>query len=188
MRHYIRRTEIGELVGCDTRTRGWPDGADPNDQDTKDAAAARLRALRARIGGFVAWVAYDCPCPRDLQSCMCAYGMVDDHYYNGVVLFPKPELTLEVNESAVSTDTVDLAPGSSAQLRLVGAVPNGHTVDVFLHDAREGSGPRLLTTVKFNGGTSDTTQIKAPQQGMSLLIHGSSKYVRRFTLTVRGWA
>ena len=187
MRHYLRYSQDGELVGCDTRTFGWPTLADPRDPATSDPVAKWLQSFRLQTTpAFDGWAAYDCPCPRAAGSCPCAYSMVPDHYYNGKVLFPKPTLTVEVDGEPVTTGKVTASPGASVLLQLRAAVPDHHTVRVAT--ARESlASPLDACELSFTGGLSTTVELLVPQQGICGTISGKSKYVREFYLTLLGW-
>jgi len=191
MRHYIRYDGNGELIGCDTRTGGWPVGADPRDSNTSDPTAQWLNKQRVSAGLTCAgWAAYDCPCPRDKQSCLCPYGVVDFHYFNGVVLFPKPQLTVIVNGAPYDGSTVRAAPvvvpaGSTVTLQLLAATIPGHQTE--LQSVTKDQAAMLTPTLTFADGQSNVVNLIAPPQGVTGILTGRSKYVRRFFVTIKGW-
>ena len=187
MRHYLRYDKNGELVGCDTRHGGWPDGADPRDAGTQDLAAQRVRKKRG-AGQFVSWAAYDCPCPSSERTCLCPHGVLDHHYYNGVVIFPKPQLTVIVDGEPYGGEELRRSPGSTVSLRLVAATTEKHQVlleSVTKDHASLFEGSLALT---FVGGQTNTVELIAPPQGVLGAATGRSKYVRKFNVLIRGWA
>jgi hypothetical protein len=187
MRHYIRYGLDGDLVGCDTCTEGWSPDADPRDPNTTDRVAQGLRKRREEMNPtFSGWAAYDCPCSRTVVSCLCPYNLLPNHYYNGVVIFPKPSLAIEVDGNLIEQDSLTSTPGSTLQITLHAATLDDHIVElvntsglVTLMD-----GPKELV---FNGGVSSAAQLTVPPQGVSGTIRGKSKYVREFCLTITGW-
>lgn len=189
MRHYIRYDSDGELVGCDTRTYGWASGADPRDAGSTDEVAQWLRKYRTESGTpFAGWVDYDCPCSRSVQTCACAHRFAPDHYFNGQVLFPKPALSIELDEATISDSRITASPGAILRLVLLAQTPEGHAVEIADYPT---ASARLLeqpTTVSFSSGRSAMVELTAPPQGVSGTISGRSKYVRGFALTVLGWA
>lgn len=189
VRHLIRYNSEGELVGVDRRMGGWPDDVDPNDPETTNPRAQKLRKTKATSGAnFVGWASYRCPCPEHLKTCTCAHHVCQQNYYNGVVIFPKPELRILVNDVEVA-DLASVVPGSNSTLKLVGAIPDGHAVTV--HDI---AATKILSSddhqvsLTFSGGESDPVEFVAPDQGMSATLAATSKYVRYFILNIRGWA
>lgn len=187
MRHYIRYSTTGELVGVDVRSFGWADGVDPNDPDTTDKVAKFLRSRRSETQSHVGWVAYECPCPRSRDACKCPHALIDDHHFNGHVLFPKPELTVLVN-GLPAEQTTNVVPGSDVAIKLLAATPEGHKVTVTPVAGYIGeliNAPEILT---FSGGESNTLTVVAPQQGITGSVTGRSNYVRRFNVALRGWA
>ena len=187
MRHYLRYDQNGELVGCDTRTFGWPGSADPRDPDTTDAVARWLQTIRTgAVPAFNGWAAYDCSCSRDVGSCLCPYNLIPNHYFNGKVLFPKPDLTVEVDGIPVGAEKILAPPGATVELRLRASVPDQHVVSV---TNVMGCSVSLLDDCEltFSGGLSSVVEVLAPQQGICGTISGKSKYVREFRLTLLGW-
>ena len=189
MRHYIRYNSIGVLVGCDTRTHGWPVGADPRDPNTEDSAAIWIQKRRSNSKApYAGWAAYDCPCTRSVGSCHCASKMLPDHYFNGTVLFPKPALTVEVDGFPVVGGRLTATSDSQVVLVLRAAVPEG--CEVVVADTRGNLSSVLAepATLVFSNGTTAPLHLTVPSQGISSSIKGINKYVRSFVLTLQGWA
>jgi len=186
MRHYIRHSSDGELVGCDICTGGWPAHADPRDPDTTDSAARNLRKYLTHPT-FSGWAAYDCPCSAQVVTCQCPFSLLPNHYYNGVVIFPKPSLTLEVDGAPVEGGSLFAVPGSVVSFVIRAAAPDGYVA--YAHYQGESVDPdNAVIVLTFNGGVSAPTELTVPVQGVSNTINGKSKYVREFQLTITGWA
>ena len=113
--------------------------------------------------------------------------MSRDHYYNGIILFPKPALTIEADGNVV-TDILNVTPSSTVNLVLVAAVPDEHTVDVFETAGMQVSVLESPVTLTFYGGRSGSVQLQVPPQGVSSVVQWTSKYVQTFELVIRGWA
>jgi hypothetical protein len=179
--------ESGELIGCEIRMGGWPAGADPRDPETSDKAAQLARKQRIELTPeFSGWVDYNCPCSRTSQFCQCPYALIPNHYFNGKVLFPKPALSIKLNDEVVVDGIASAAPESKATLALLAAVPNGHTVVV-----ENAPGSNLLVEpvmAVFTNGVSTDIAVIVPPQGVVGLLQWRSKYVRTFQLSIRGWA
>lgn len=189
MLHYIRHNDAGELVGCDTRGFGWPDGADPRDPNTTDPVAKLLQQKRENPKyGFSGWVPYTCGCRRKPVSCGCAKMIVSTHYYNGVVLFPKPDLTLEIDGIDGSTDSInDRTPEAEVDLVLKAAAPDGHEALIVGLPGVYNALPET-TKVTFSGGRTNLVRITVPPQGVVTTLHTTGKYVKTCIFSIRGWA
>ena len=187
MRQYIFYADDGALLGCELRVGGWPPGADPRDPKTQSRVAQIARKNRIEQSpDFAGWVPYDCPCSTALQACQCSLNLIQNHYYNGKVLFPKPELTVAV-EGVVVNGSSNIAPGAVAELIIRAAAPDGHTVLIknTAGGVLLGDGP---VTVSFSGGASAPVELTGPPQGVTHYIQWGSKYVRTDQLAIRGWA
>jgi len=139
------------------------------------------------IYDFVDWVEYRCGCAKQPVSCSCANKMLGGHYYNGVVLFPKPAMSVEIAGAEASlTDPNDYPAGSTVELVLRGFAPDGHVVEISnllgVYEMLPSATP-----VTFTDGVTPPVQLSVPPQGVVGGVVANSKYVRAFMCLVRGW-
>ncbi|MGD9725487.1 MAG: hypothetical protein AB7L09_00360 [Nitrospira sp.] len=141
---------------------------------------------------FEGFAEFNCMCPSAAFMCSCAYEIMHSHYVAGSTVTAKPTLLVEVDGQAVkcghvfNNTFVDLTPGSTVNLVLRAAVPDGHSVAV----SNSTSHIALVTptSLTFTDGVSDALPIQVPDQGLFGIVGGHSNLIQRFAVAVRGWA
>jgi hypothetical protein len=193
MRHFIWYDTNGSLRGVHRHSRGWPDGEDLRDTQATTQKVLKIQERMSREPGFSGFAEYNCLCPSSVFMCTCAHQMLFDHYFDGERIVAKPELLIELGGEVVPTITLvgdnytDLTPGSTVQLVLKAAVPDGHSVKV----SNSPRGVPLLaedTYLTFDDGVSESVEVLVPDQGLSGIVGGQTNLIRRFAVVVRGWA
>lgn len=190
MKHFLRINHNGEIIGSISTKGGFSDEHDMSDPNNNHPIVVAQRKLEEGQPDFARHLTYECPCPRETETCKCVHNYKKMAYVDDGVLVGKPVLTVLVDGEPATTNydrgSVERTPRSTVKFKLAASVPDGHRVLL------KSRGPshilRQDVELVFTGGTTQEIDLTSPAHGMSGWVVGLSKYVRPFRLELRSWA
>jgi hypothetical protein len=187
----------GRLSSVETYSGGWPtctccEGCEClANPDCTNPNCVSLREIRTQLHPhIIGYIAYDCPCPADAETCDCVSPKFGSSYVLDGALVDKPACSTYVDGAEIAFEAeVYKTPGSSVALKFVGAnVPDGTEVTCRTRGAQVYAETEF--TLTFSGGETNTVQLTAPAQGVGAQItaYSMGPFVRPQLFTMVGFA